>query len=73
MRVLSTAVAAIQRAQSQVADSAARVARAGRPDSQVDLAHEAVTQSQATAAVKANAAVIKTSEELSESLVDILA
>ena len=73
MRIMSMAASAIQQSVSRMSASAGRVAQSGNPDAEVDLAREAVTQSQTTAAVRANASVIRAADEQTATLLDILA
>ena len=45
----------------------------GNPDANIDLATEAVEQISASSAFKANIAVLKTADDMQQTLLDILA
>lgn len=60
-------------ATNRFAESAQRVSTLGMEGSDVDLAAEAVEMSLAKAAVGANAAVIRTADQMQGALLDILA
>ena len=75
MKIMSTAQQAIIRQTEKLAASAERVARVGDTEGSgkdVDLAAEAVVRIEATAATKANLAVIKNEDERLGALLDIL-
>jgi flagellar basal body rod protein FlgG len=74
MRVLPIATAGIQAASQRFEASAARTARALTPaGADVDLAKEAVEQIGAKTAFSANISVIRTADEMTGRLLDMLA
>lgn len=70
MDPLRTAVSGMMAAQNRLGASASRVARADVDDS-VDLTEEAVDQVQAKQSFAANAAVVKLSDEMWRTLLDV--
>ncbi len=77
MQVLNTAVAGMSAAADRFSASARRTAAwsvdPAKPEQDVDLGHEAVEQISAKTDFKANAAVIKTADEMTGALLDIIA
>jgi flagellar hook protein FlgE len=72
MQAINSATAGLAAASQRLQASAERTASWGL-DSKVDLATEAVEQVTAKVAFKANAAVIRTANEMMGELLDILA
>jgi flagellar basal body rod protein FlgC len=72
MQALSIATSGLAAATARLDASAQRTARWGQ-DPSVDLAKEAVEQITAKAEFKANAAVIRTADQMMGELLDILA
>ena len=73
MNPIATAQYGLFAAGQRLASSAERVSRMGEPNSDVDLASEVVTQVSAKQEFKANLAVIRTSNEMTDALLNILA
>jgi flagellar hook protein FlgE len=77
VQVFNTAAAGMFAAADRLSASAQRTAAWGveqsQAESKVDLAHEAVEQISAKTDFKANAAVIKTADEMTGALLDIIA
>lgn len=72
MQAITSATAGLMAATQRLTASAERTASWGL-DSQVDLAKEAVEQVQAKVAFKANAEVIRTANDMTGMLLDMLA
>ena len=77
MQVLATATAGMMAAADRLSASAQRTAawnvEQGQEASKVDLAHEAVEQVSAKTDFKANAAVVRTADEMTGALLDMIA
>ncbi len=73
MNPISTAQYGLFAASQRFEASAQRTAMAGNPNADIDLAVEAVEQISASNAFKANIAVIKTADDMQQTLLDILA
>ncbi len=73
MNPIATAQYGLFAAGQRLSASAERVSRIGDPNAQVDLATEVVTQLSAKQEFKANLAVIRTSDEMTDALLNILA
>lgn len=73
MQALTTAAAGMRAAFERADASAARTARFGATDPEVDLADEAVEQISAKAELQANVAVARTADEMLGSLLDLKA
>lgn len=73
MNPIATAQYGLFAAGQRLASSAERVSRMGEPNGDVDLASEVVTQLSAKQEFKANLAVIRTSNEMTDALLNILA
>jgi flagellar hook protein FlgE len=71
VQVLNTAAAGMFAAADRLSASAQRTAAWGLEQSQVDLAREAVEQVSAKTDFKANAAVIRTADEMTGALLDM--
>jgi|APCry1669189241_1035207.scaffolds.fasta_scaffold18219_2 flagellar hook protein FlgE len=72
MNPIATAQYGLFAASQRFEASAQRTAMLGDPNSNVDLAVEVVEQISASTAFKANISVIKTADEMQQSLLDIL-
>ena len=78
MQVLATASAGMMAATNRLSASAQRTATWGADEAQnasssVDLGHEAVEQISAKSDFKANAAVARTADEMTGTLLDMIA
>lgn len=73
MNPIATAQYGLFAAGQRLAASADRVARMGDPNADVDLATEVVAQLSAKHEFKANLAVIRTSNEMTDALLNIIA
>jgi hypothetical protein len=73
MDPIITAAYGMLQATQRFEASAFRTAQVGDPETQVDLVAETVEQVGAKTAFSANAAVIRTADEMNKALLDILA
>ena len=73
MNPIATAQYGLFAASQRFEASAQRTARMGDPGSDVDYTHEAIEQITAKTELSANLAVIKTADQMTDSLLDILA
>ena len=73
MNAITTAQYGLFAAGQRLSASAERVSRMGDPNSDVDLGSEAVEQLSAKTEFKANLAVIRTADDMTQALLDILA
>ena len=73
MNPIATAQYGLFAAGQRLASSAERVSRMGDPNADIDLANEIVEQVSAKQDFRANLAVIRTSNEMTDALLDILA
>ena len=73
MNPIATAQYGLFAAGQRLASSAERVSRMGDPSADIDLAKEVVEQVSAKQDFRANLAVIRTSNEMTDALLDILA
>ena len=71
--ILTTALGGLNVQQQRLARAADNIANATTPGRSVDLASEAVEVLTAKSLYKANLAVVKVSEEMDKSLLDIIA
>jgi len=70
--VLSVALDSIGRATTQLEGVAARIAKVSDPQDNVDLSAETVALMEARTAFEANLVVLRTANEISKSLVDLI-
>ncbi|MFN3513788.1 MAG: flagellar basal body rod C-terminal domain-containing protein [Phenylobacterium sp.] len=73
MDPIATAAYGMFQASKRFEASALRTAQMGDPEAQVDLVAETVEQIGAKTAFSANAAVVRTADEMNKALLDILA
>ena len=73
MNPIATAQYGLFAAGQRLASSAERVSRMGDPSADIDLANEIVEQVSAKQDFRANLAVIRTSNEMTDALLNILA
>lgn len=73
MNPIATAQYGLFAASQRFEASAQRTAMFGNPDANIDLATEAVEQISASSAFKANVAVLKTADDMQQTLLNILA
>ena len=73
MNPIATAQYGLFAAGQRLASSAERVSRMGDPSADIDLANEIVEQVSAKQDFRANLAVIRASNEMTDALLDILA
>lgn len=73
MKILASATVAIHDAQARASESAARVARVGTANNDIDLGREAINLIERVASVRANASAIRAADEQMKTLVDIIA
>jgi flagellar hook protein FlgE len=73
MEISAVALQGLERAQERLAATAQRLARAADPADTVDLAAETVALLESRHAFAVNARVLKTADQMQQSLIDLLA
>ncbi len=71
--IRNTALLGIQKGLSGIAEKADKISRAYTPDSDIDVTSEIIGIKSDEFQVRANAVVIKTTDDLEKSILDILA
>ena len=72
MDVSAIAIGGLEQAQSQLENTAKRIAKPGNPVDGVDLSQEAVSLLQARTDFQANLATLKVNDQMVKSLFDVL-